>query len=108
MPFDAFISYSQAADGLFAPRLQDGIERFAKPWYRRRALHVFRDETGLSVNPGLWSSIATAIDDSKYFVLLASPEAAQSDWVNREVEHWVGQNGPHRMLCVLTDGDWIW
>jgi hypothetical protein len=108
VPYDAFISYSHAADGLFAPRLQDGLQRFAKPWYRRRSLHVFRDETGLSVNPGLWTSIATAIDESKYFVLLASPEAAQSDWVNREVEHWVSQNGPHRMLCVLTDGDWIW
>jgi hypothetical protein len=45
MSYDAFISYSHAADGLLAPRLQDGLQRFAKPWWRRRALHVFRDES---------------------------------------------------------------
>ncbi len=45
--FDGFISYSHAADGLLAPRLQAGLQRFAKPWWRRRALHLFRDEASL-------------------------------------------------------------
>ena len=53
------------------------------------ALHVFRDETGLSTNPHLWSAIETALDDSDWFVLLASPESAASEWVNKEVAHWV-------------------
>src|SRR5436190_15614887 len=106
--FDAFISYSHAADGLLAPRLQDSLQRFAKPWWRRRALHVFRDETGLAANPGLWSSITTAMDDSAYFVLLASPEAAESDWVNREIDHWVAHNDPAHILPVVTDGEWAW
>ena len=35
--YDAFISYSHAADGKLAPNLQDALQRFAKPWYRRRA-----------------------------------------------------------------------
>lgn len=29
--YDAFISYSHAADDLLAPRLQGGLQRFAKP-----------------------------------------------------------------------------
>ena len=108
MAYDAFISYSHADDGLLAPRLQQGLQRFAKPWWRRRALHVFRDETALSANPGLWSSITSALDDSEWFVLLASPDAAHSEWVNREVEYWCANHDPQRVLPVLTNGEWAW
>jgi len=76
--YDAFISYSHAADGRLAPALQSGMQRLAKPWYRVRVLRVFRDETGLSTNPHLWSSIVVALDDAEWFVLLASPESAAS------------------------------
>ncbi len=34
--YDGFISYSHAADGLLAPRLQSALQRFAKPWWKRR------------------------------------------------------------------------
>lgn len=57
MVYDGFISYSHAADGLLAPALQSGLQRLAKPWNSRRALRIFRDETGLSTNPHLWSAI---------------------------------------------------
>lgn len=76
--FAAFVSYSRAADGKLAPALQDALQRFAKPWNRQRALRVFRDDASLSANPGLWSSIQSALDRSEFFVLLASPEAAMS------------------------------
>ena len=84
--YDGFISYSHAADGRLAPRLQAGLQRFAKPWWRRRAIRVFRDESSLSANPHLWSSITEALDSSAWFVLLLSPEAAESPWVGNEVE----------------------
>lgn len=71
--YDAFISYSHAADDLLAPRLQSGLQRFAKPWWKRRALRVFRDESSLSANPHLWSSITDALDQSGWFVLLWEP-----------------------------------
>ncbi|MBV9013336.1 MAG: hypothetical protein JO272_15065 [Pseudonocardiales bacterium] len=35
--YDAFLSYSHALDGVLAPALQSGLERFAKP---RRARNV--------------------------------------------------------------------
>jgi hypothetical protein len=38
----AFISYSHALDGELARALQIGLQGFAKPWYRIRALRVFR------------------------------------------------------------------
>ena len=106
--FDGFISYSHAADGLLAPRLQSALQRFAKPWWKRRALRVFRDESSLSANPHLWSSITEALDGSSWFVLLLSPDAAASLWVNQEIEYWVEHKDPSRILPVVTDGEFGW
>ena len=82
--YDGFISYSHGADDLLAPRLQAGLQQFAKPSWKRRAVRVFRDEASLSANPHLWSSITDALNGSDWFVLLLSEEAAGSEWVNRE------------------------
>ena len=108
MAYDAFISYSHAADGRLAPALQSGLQRLAKPWYRVRALRVFRDETGLSTNPHLWSSIVTALDEAEWFVLLASPESAASPWVDKEIAHWLETKPADRILPALTAGEWAW
>ncbi|GAA0816086.1 TIR domain-containing protein [Spirilliplanes yamanashiensis] len=108
MKFNGFISYSHAADGRLAPAVQRGLHHLAKPWHRRRALWIFRDQTGLSVTPTLWTSIQNALDGSDYFVLMASPEAANSHWVNREIDHWLATKSPDRILPVVTDGDWQW
>ena len=106
--YAAFVSYSHAFDGKFAPTLQRALQRFAKPWYRMRALRVFRDETSLTANPGLWSSIQTALDSSEFFVLLASAEAARSQWVSREVEYWCDHKPTRNLLIALTDGTLRW
>jgi len=108
--YDGFVSYSHSAGGRLAPALQSALQRLARPWYRRRALEIFRDETGLSANPQLWSSIEVALDESRYFIWLASVESAQSQWVNRELEHWLATKTAAglRILPVLTDGDLVW
>ena len=106
--YDAFISYAHDADGVFAPVLQRGLQQLAKPWNRRRAMEVFRDQTSLAVSPGLWPSIRAALDASHWFILLASPEAARSHWVGEEVTYWVSSKGTDHLLVVVTDGSWIW
>jgi WD40 repeat protein len=68
----------------------------------------FRDETGLAVSPHLWASIVRALDDSEWFVVLCSPEAAGSEWVEREINHWLAHRPADRILLVLTDGDLVW
>src|SRR3954463_12488413 len=88
MSYDAFLSYSHAADGELAPALQRGLQRLARPWNRKRALEEFRDRTGLGLTPALWPAIRCALEESEHFVLLASPKAAASGWVNQEIEHW--------------------
>src|SRR5215217_8706574 len=106
--YDAFISYSHAADGKLAPALQQGLQGFAKPWYRRRALRVFRDQTSLAATPELWPTIQSALDEATHFLLLASPEAAQSRWVRREVAHWLAVKPPGGLFIVLTGGELVW
>jgi WD40 repeat protein len=107
--YQAFISYSHAADGKLAEALQHGLTRFAKRWHRIRGMRLFRDTTNLSVRPDLWQAIQAALGQSEYFILLASPEAAQSKWVRREIDGWVAQRGnADRILLVLTHGDLQW
>jgi TIR domain-containing protein len=104
LEYDAFISYSHALDGTLARTLQTGLEQFAKPWYRPRALRVFRDTTNLAANSGLWVSIEEALASSTWFILMASPDAARSPWVNREVAWWLDNKSPQQLLVVLTEG----
>ncbi|HKP89350.1 MAG TPA: hypothetical protein VJT75_05190 [Thermoleophilaceae bacterium] len=106
--YHGFISYSHAADGRLAPALQTGLQRFARPWYRTRALHVFRDDAVLSANPHLWSSICQALDGSRYFILLASRDAASSEWVAREADRWRQTKQSEKLLVGLTDGELVW
>ncbi len=106
--YKVFISYSHAADGQLAAALQYGLHRFAKPWYRLRAMRAFRDKTGLAVTPELWGSIQQALEDSEYFILLASPEAAQSKWVEQEVDWWLRNRPARGLLIVLTGGELLW
>ncbi|MEJ1087928.1 toll/interleukin-1 receptor domain-containing protein [Microbacterium sp. Mu-80] len=106
--YSAFISYSHSADGAFAPALQSGMQQLGRSWRQRRAMEVFRDETGLAVDPNLWGAITTALDSSEWFVLLASPQAAASHWVGQEIEHCVATKGADRILIVLTEGTLSW
>lgn len=106
--YDAFISYSHEHDGAFAPALQTALERYAKPWYRMRALRLFRDDADLAANPALWRSIEQALGSSASFVLLASEQAAQSPWVDREVAWWLARRTPERMLIAATSPGLTW
>src|SRR5580658_1333571 len=106
--YDAFISYSHAKDKPIAAALQSAIQRLGKPWYRRRALRLFRDDTSLSATPHLWPTIERALGQSRHFLLLASPEAAASQWVDREVAYWLEHKSIDTLLIGLTDGELLW
>lgn len=107
MVYKRFISYSHAADGQLAPALQRGLRHLAKPRNRRRALNIFpgRDRpvdepAPVVLSPGRARRLGV--------VLLASPEAAASEWVNREIEHWLATKSAAHILPVVTDGTWTW
>jgi WD40 repeat protein len=108
MRYDAFISYSHAADHRLAPELQKGLQQLARAWYKPRALRVFRDRSSLAVTPALWPAIERALEDSRYFIFLASPEAAASEWVEREIRWWLERRAANSLLVVLTGGELDW
>lgn len=73
-----------------------------------RELRIFLDTADLGANPGLWPSIVDGLGSSKWFILLASPGAAESRWVNREIQWWV-ENAPlERLLVVATSPGLAW
>jgi WD40 repeat protein len=106
--YDAFLSYSHAADGRLAPALQQALQTMAKPWYRRRALRVFRDQTSLTATPELWGSIQQALASSQVFIFLASPHAAASPWVEQEAAWWRANRDREACFVALTDGELDW
>lgn len=108
MRYDAFISYSHAADNAAAPALQAALHAFARPWNRMRALHVFRDQTSLAASPELWPAIEAALADARWLLLMASPEATASRWVAREIDWWLTHRPVQTLLIVLTGGELAW
>ncbi|GAA3882631.1 TIR domain-containing protein [Tessaracoccus defluvii] len=107
--FDAFLSYSRQASGPVAVAVQNALQRFAKPWYQLRAIRVFRDDASLAANTKLWGTIAAGLDDSGWLILLASPAAAVSEYVDREVQYWLASRGDaDRILVVHCAGTIGW
>lgn len=106
--FDAFISYSHQADDVLAPALHRALHEFARPRFKKRALHVFRDQTTLSANPELWTAIEAALSSSRFLLLMAAPASAASRWVRRELAWWMEHRSPQTMLVLVTDGELVW
>jgi WD40 repeat protein len=106
--YNAFISYSHAGDREFAPTLHSTIEKLGKPWYRRRATRAFLDQTDLAANPGAWTKILAALQNSEFFILLATPKAIDSKWVAKELDYWLTTRPVENLLIGLTDGAIYW
>ncbi|MEU7811074.1 TIR domain-containing protein [Pseudonocardia sp. NPDC049154] len=107
--YDGFFSYAhdEATDEVVAA-LQGRLERFAKPWWKARGLHIYRDKTAMGAAPALWDTIAEAMAASSWLVVLASPAAAASPWVEREISWWKKEKPDRPPLLVLLDGELVW
>jgi WD40 repeat protein len=105
--YDAFLSYTHR-DRPVATGIQRGLHQVGRRLGALRALRVFRDDTNLEVSPDLWGRITEAMDRARYLVVVLSPNAAQSYWVNREVQYWLEHNPRDRLLLVLAAGHLEW
>ncbi|MFG2003069.1 TIR domain-containing protein [Spirillospora sp. NPDC048911] len=108
--YDVFLSYNRAESQAMAEALQSGLQRLARPWWKARALRVFRDKSDLAAAPALWPTIENALAASQWLVLLASPGAARSPWVAKEVSWWLEHRpqADERLLIALTAGELRW
>lgn len=106
--YDAFISYSRAADEDLAVALDKGLQQLARPWNKRRALNVFLDLSSMEVSSGLKRSLRNKLAKSDWLVLLLSDEAAESRWVDEELSLWRATKSRDRILLVHTSGVVLW
>lgn len=104
MKYRAFISYKHVSSTVFAENLELAVKAYAKPIWRP-PMRVFRDEKYLRPGMDLPRLIRRALTASEYLIYLASPAAAQSAWVQDELEFWCQDDARfENLIVVLTDG----
>ena len=111
----AFISYShrdqawaewlhKALETYRVPRRLVGRETAAGP-VPRRLFPVFRDLEELPSSPNLSGAIDQALLQSRYLIVIASPYAAVSKWVDQEIARFRALGRGDRILCLIVDGE---
>jgi tetratricopeptide (TPR) repeat protein len=113
--YAAFISYSHR-DKAEAAWLHRALERFRVP--RRlvgqetpfgrvpeRLAPVFRDRDELPASGDLGAELTAALAGSRALVVIASPAAAASRWVNEEILAYKRMHGASRVLALVVDGE---
>lgn len=115
-PFRAFVSYSHA-DSAFAAWLQRRLEAYRLPkrlagqveplpgQAQGRIGPVFRDRADLSAATDLSAAVREGIASSSALVVVASPEAATSQWVEREIVLFRRLHPDAPVLVALARGD---
>lgn len=106
----AFISYKRE-DKKEAMRLQQALEYYRLPNNLRQenpalpeyVRPVFRDMTDLEVGE-LSSQIHSALEDSHYLIVVCSPRAATSKWVNDEVEYFISLGKQDKIIPYIIEG----
>ncbi|MBO0608302.1 TIR domain-containing protein [Myceligenerans salitolerans] len=106
--YDAFLSYSRSAEGDFVPRVQAMLRGFGKGAAGPsddRDLRLFVDRSGLAAHPHLWLEIKNCLAASDRLIVFASPGAAASEWVDKEVRWWLAERSIHTVYIALTSGE---
>lgn len=113
MKYWAFVSYSHR-DAPIAARLQRFIETYAIPKALvassngRIPAHlkpVFRDRDELQAGSDLNSTVRAALADSRFLVVVCSPDAARSQWANREILEFKKIHGEANVLAFIAAGE---
>lgn len=103
--FEAFISYSSARSSKLARRLEGHLKRYAKPLFQRPR-RIFLDNSHFAPGADLPTQIRRALRDSEYLILLATPSAAESPWVQDELLVWFRDlKRASRFIVVLAEGE---
>jgi eukaryotic-like serine/threonine-protein kinase len=113
--YRALISYSHS-DERFAAKLHRALERWSTP--RRlvgretpmgavpaRLGQVFRDREDLSSASDLSARVTDALQRSDCLVVVCSPAAARSRWVNQEVLTFKRLHGEEKIFCCIIAGE---
>ena len=113
--YRAFISYSHR-DTRAAVALQRAIETYRLPGRligTRTAAGeipaflkpVFRDRDEMEAGTDLKATVREALQQSRYLIVLCSPAAARSPWVNREIIEFKKLHGEQHVLACIAAGE---
>lgn len=113
--YTAFISYSHA-DADAARWLHRSLETFRMPRalvgsetvfgpVPRRLPPSFRDRDELAASGDLGGELRAALAASRFQLVLCSPKAARSKWVNEEILSFKRLHGEHRTLALIVAGE---
>jgi WD40 repeat protein len=110
--YKAFISYSHRNEE-FAQWLHKALETYRIPRYLRKKnpsiptnfYPIFRDQEELPTSSDLGELILDALQNSAYMIVICSPQAAKSHWVNQEIKDFKRMHGEGRILAVILDGE---
>jgi MTH538 TIR-like domain (DUF1863) len=108
----AFVSYAHA-DEKFAVRLARYLEtyrvpiRLGGPEQRlpKRMTPIFRDRDEFAASADLGAAVVAALERSGALIVLCSPEAAASAWVNEEIRTFRRVRDGQRIFPVLLRGE---
>jgi hypothetical protein len=111
----AFISYSHR-DEHWAQWLHRSLERYFVPRILvgrpsrdgkvpRRLFPIFRDREELPVSSDLGANLKDCLERSRYLIVVCSPDAAVSRWVNEEIRYFKNAHGEDRILCLIVAGE---
>lgn len=110
--YDAFISYSHSEpDAFIAQKIHFMMEHYRVPGKiqelsgKKKIERVFRDREELPLSSNLDQNIRTALEHSEYLILICSPRAARSRWVQREVEVFLQTHTKDKVLTLLAEGE---
>ena len=115
LQYYAFLSYSHA-DEAMAGWLHDSLEKFRTPAtltgrlthngaIPRRLTPIFRDRHELSASEDLGRGIREALSASRFMIVLCSPAAAASRWVNAEIDMFKRQRPDGCVLAAIVAGE---
>lgn len=111
----AFLSYSHD-DAEVADWLHEALEEFHVPPrlvgkltdhgpVPKKLAPIFRDRHELAAAGDLGEEIEEAIAGSRFLIVLCSPDAAQSHWINEEIACFKRLHREDRILAALIDGE---
>jgi hypothetical protein len=103
--FDVFISYSRR-DSAPAQALERALRRYRPPaevGLPRRYLRVFRDQSDFR-GTDYESAVRRHLSGSRKLVLICSPAAARSKFVDAEVQFFAEQRGAQHVIPLLWSG----
>ncbi len=106
--YDAFISYSHSEDAGFSKVIHAGLQSFGTPFFKGRAMRIYLDDANISMTNDLWGDLQSELKASEFFLLLASPSSARSEWVVKEINEFLKNNSLDNIGVIVTSGKTPW